>query len=602
LTVSDEQKHLSEEALKTLAFAFQKDEFGQFYPVDREALKVVIDDVTDEELPELMFNAAVQGNLPLMHALHEFRGQIPVVYECLDEGSETLNGQPFYSQREKVLGYCATSAELKELFTAIKAYGLKGLIEPGPTIPFIFQEADFSDATEASMASAFEGDLPFLDAGILKSPELALSLADEAMKSAAPSAYKPLLCWATEDMVSLFSDELLALRPIQNVEYEEQSLQLVSAGVRFSSLKLEPVGVFKAKDRPATEVKIDRISLGYDDSLSHLVSTLDHYMGDPRIRLGFADPKGRVLCETNTDFLLAFPAGASTKKNLQASQAFAQDYFPLQIISNQALRSCNDDFDLEIIQPGVNYPGIPNGRAACIKYATFIAHRLLEHFSDASPVREQMLDLLTSQQWADFIARADARYFKASHLCILRDVFSINNQGLRLELTLKDLSALHVANYQFAEGTRLFDDNTKVFEDMGENPGASSLLMDLTADSIKAFVGEYSHSTVLPEARKLHRQAQSMNLWSSVEKRPEGIRQALEQVVDLSVDDEDDLQGMAISVYLETQGIAACVREATTVEHWLGIAKCFSAEQVQPYLSVMPGKARGRVLENQMGL
>jgi hypothetical protein len=607
LTVSEERR-LSIEALKTLAFAFQKDEFGQFYPIDGEELKVVIDDLVDEDLPELMFNTAFQGNLPLLHALHEIRGPIPVVYERLEEGSETLNGKTFYSLRKNVLRYCSTSAELKELFTAIKAYGLKGLIEPGPTLPFIFQEADFSDATKASLGITFEGELPFLDAGLLKSPELALSLADEAMKSAVPQAYKPMLCWATEDMVSQFPDELFALRPIQNVEYKEKSLEAVSSGVSFSTLKVEPMAVFKEKGRPSTEVVIDRIALGYEEGLSVLARTLDHYMGDPGIRLGFADPQGRVLCETNTDFLLAFPVAASTKKNLQASQDFAQDYFPLQIIFHQALRSCSDSFNLEITQPGVNYPGIQNSRAACIKYATFFVNKLLEHFGEASPIREQMLDLLTRDQWIDFIARGDARYFNASTLCILRDVFSINSQGFRLALTLEDLSPLHEANYQFAEDTRLFDNSLEAFDYVNQHPGASSLILDLSIHNIQDFIDEHltsspsSVASPLSEARRLHRQAQSMNVWTGLQKKPEGIQQALEQLVNLGVSDPDDLQGMAISVYLEDQGIAACVKAATTPEQWLGIVKLFHADQVEPYLSIMPGKAKGRVLEDLLGL
>jgi len=69
---------------------------------------------------------------------------------------------------------------------------------------------------------------------------------------------------------------------------------------------------------------------------------------------GFADPQGRILCETTTDFLLSFQMAGVSESKMKAAQDFVKNYCPLDIMAIQAAEALPDlftpmDFNVDLV-------------------------------------------------------------------------------------------------------------------------------------------------------------------------------------------------------------------------------------------------------------
>ena len=599
MQLTSEEQLKSAQAKFALLKYFRKDLLGNAVEVDSARTAELVSEIHESDLAEFMFNLAVTGNVQVMHALQVLKGPITVeyVHKAGERRRHTINGKAFSPQRNGVLSHCTSVAELKAFFATIKAYGFKGLVEPDLTIPFLFTENDCSGVMNTVKEASFSGELPFLDAGRLKSPELAICLSDESFQSATPEAYMPILCWATEAMVKEFGDSLTPLSLLQRVNYDVHRPLAERAESDLYRCASMPAATFKKNAKPNDEAVVTEITLGLEESASHSewAGNLNRYMGNELTRRGFSSLDGRVLCEARVDFLLSFPAALCTEANLLESKRFVDGYFPFDILAIQTLKACSDSF---------GHP--PQSLAKYTESLTLshrnAFHRMFEDLGEKSPVRERMLDMFTREQWLGLAKNCEGFSLTVEALIALRDTLGLDNRGLVLSLVPGDLDALSSAGYRFVDDTQAYQDFNFMDSEPESGPTPTGVKLVLSGQAISFTLEDDSGDKILNEAVRLHGLVQSMNLWICKTPKPTSIKQALAAIVDLNITNPSHQQAMALYAFLVGQGIAACAKEATSPEEWVRLTEMFSDEEISPYLKVMPGKARGRALESQLGL
>lgn len=603
MILSQDEALASAQAQFFLKKIFMKDPMGKPLAVDRVEVERLINAVLEDSLPEFMFDAAVSGNVPLMHALREIRGPIKVDYECSEwQSRERLNGKSFKSNRQGVLSQCTSPVDLKALVSTIKDFDLKGLLEFTHGIPFIFQKNYFTDALKMVRETRFKGDLPFLEAGMLKTPELAICLNDESLRSATPGAYQVMLCWATEEMVRQFPESLAPMRPLQRVGFEKRQPAKDRTNADRFTLSSLPMAQFKLNATPTDQAVIQHIELGFKDgSQSALAGNLNHYMGGQLPGLGLSDEHGRVLCETRTKFLLSFPLANCNRENFKDSHQFVAEYFPLDIFGVQSmsefegmLKNRTDEPDSDVLKKQMVIPLVSTYEGT--------ARALFLKLQANCQGHDRLLDMMSKDQWIGLAKGADSTTFNAQTLIVLRDLFGLDNQGFELTLSPVDLDALHAANYRFVDRTSVFEVDSVMNRFVYAHPDSACISLYLSAVYISIHLEDDDAQKVLAEAIRLHRLTQSMNLWSCETPKPTSIKQALSAFVEMDIENPNDQYAMALYAYLVDQGIAACAKEAISSEEWVLLTKIFRPDDLVPYRSIMPGKARGRLLEHQLGL
>ena len=596
------------DAMLDLFKVFHVHNDGRHPVVNHKHAAKLIDTLSQAELEECLFLAATMGNVRLMNALWEQRGPIQVDY-VNEAGTkdEFLNGKPFISRRSQIFRNAPTSVELKQLFETIKTYGMKGLIEPGATLPFIFRKHDFVSSVLTARDVRFKGELPFLDAGVVNSPELALCLTAESVRSATPSAYQPMLCWATEAMVAEFASHLVPMRPVQRVAYRSVLQEASQWGGEFTGVVNATMAEFKAGPSKDGDGPISQLTMGVepDLELSILAGSLLHYMGNLASEFGFADPQGRVLCETRADFLMQFPTGACSEKNLTVSEDFVARYCPVDIICNQASTPVNDSMGATDLGGMLK----EHNRATM----ALPVYRIIDNFSlvfdllsHDSSIRELVLNMMTHERWKLLVQSCNSNDIDSDMLITIRDALGLDNQGMALQVPLSSLDALHAAGYRFSDETVVVFTQDDLYRHKKLNPGATAVdinlcygtVMNLLGDSL---LGDATESKVLAESIRLHRMCQAMNLWVSPLPKPKSLERALDEMSYRTLS-ADDTQGLVLSAYLFGQGIDACAKAASLATHWLTITQTFPPEEVMPYLPAMPALAKGKFLESEMGL
>lgn len=590
-------------AMLDLFKLFRVNSFDEPPVVDYDHTAKLIQSLSQEALEECLFMAATMGNVRLMNALWEQRGPIQVEYvQEAGANEELLNGRPFSSRRMQMLRNVTTSVELKILFDTIKDYGMKGLIESGATFPFIFRRHDLVSAVLLAREVRFKGELPFFDAGVVNSPELALSLTAESARSSTPNAYQPMLCWATEGMISEFGSNLVPMRPVQRVAYQGVLQPASKWGSAITGTIHASMAEFKAGCHKEGDGLILNMTLGVqpDERLSVQAGSLLHYMGSLGPAFGFADPQGRVLCETRADFLMQFPLGECRDQNLAVSEDFVTRYCPLDIICNQAGLSVDDSTGAKDL----------GGMLKEHKRATMALplFRILDNFSPVfdllsqqSSIRERALNMMTHDQWKLLARSGTDQEFLAATLITMRDVLGIDNQGMAMQIPLSLLNELHTAGYRFSDDTLVLSHKDDLYRHKKINPDATAVSFNLNYGTVLDFLGARPESELLSESIRLHRMCQSMNLWSSFTPKPKSLAHALDEMTYRTVE-AGDTAGLALSVYLVDQGIDACANAVTVPNQWLSITRIFSPEEVMPYLPAMPALAKGKFLESEMGL
>jgi hypothetical protein len=537
--------------------------------------------LSDLDLAETLLCTAITGRLPLLRALLLHRDLVPVVFSDLPDSPASTLSVRNYLEGSTNLRFITNSGDLKALFSSIHECGMKGLIEPGSTYPLLLRDIDTTIKRSRFMNDQFSGELPDLRADTLSQPELAIALHEDVTGSYAPDAYKPLLCWASKDMVRQFPEDLRVLTPFQTVN-NQFSMQDWKENYNAE----QPVNA-----------SLIKVGVNLTSRNSEFAESLFSVMAPDSARLGLPDSAGRVLCETTTDFLLSFPAVNHSAQNAVVAKAFVAEYCPFEIIALQADSVCVRDFGHE-----------PRGHVfekSLVNEFSRGTNELLEKLSRDNPLRDQVLNMMQKEQWLDLIKNFNSVSASVKTLLALRDTFGIDNTGLPVYLYRAAMVELINAGYRFADETKVFDDREDMAADRHQFSNRSSDVM-LEFDGMDwqlQYADQMTTRMLQDDFIKQYQQIMSTNLWPAAIPKPPDVKTALELLV--VHDNGNPLPRensiLALRAYLVTAGLEACIQEAAS-EHWDRLMNVFGKEAFQPYIKTLPHKARGLLLEDGMGL
>lgn len=557
-----------------------------------------IDALNKQDLAECMFAAATLGYVTVMDELWARRGPIAVVYEN-EDGAEVgrLNGRPFTPLRTKLLPFAPKAGRFRIIFDAIRKYGLKGLIEPGATYPFLFKEINLRTQVSLQASRRFGGELPFLHEDTLHRPELAVAMEAEGLRTGMNEAYQPMLCWATEDTILQHAAQLTPLRTMQKVVFHLPNVAPGSEGERFVT---KTVTEFKADPKLGDQVIILNIALGIesDDRHSSSASLLLGSMGSLELDHGFGDPQGRVLCETRADFLLGFDLAPASAENEEHANQFIKDAFPLGILANHIGKVCSEEFGHDVTR---------------FKHPTHFSRLLRKDYeptSDsfylmniyASRVSEKLVGMLRPDQWRSLFKYSQTNKMQARGLATFRDVHQMDNQGINISIDYEDVDELATLDYRFCDGTVVVQTAEEYDDFVKNNPDKTCLQVMVDHHKIMWSSQISGEQEIYDEVLRVHTMLRKMNIWTGNGAFPPSAAQALDDIIRSGGLDFKSIRAMGTVSHLVSLGVDACAQAASSAEHWSLIAKMFSAEQLQPYLSMMPREIRGMVLEGAMGL
>ena len=535
-----------------------------------------MDRLLDSDLADCILSATISGGESLVRSLVERRGHVPILVECTDPDSSfhKLNGESVDTHIAMFGQYLRTRKALKSLLAMIVEYDMKGLIEPGKSYPLLWQKLDKRHYFSRLESMRFYGDLPSLDNGVLSQPELAIALHEDASRVSTPEAYKPMLCWASADMVRQFSGDLAPLSAYQNVK-------------GYGSL-----AKWKEEAIPSDSLEVPMIEVGVrpTERCSPFANHLFYAMAPASARRGLDDLQGRVLCETTTEFLLGFSFSACVEDNLADANAFVEHYCPAEIMALQAAALGAREFGTT--QAIYRFPDDLKTSL------TFNFDLLFLALSEDQRVRE----LMTKEHWRQLLLKSTTIHSES--LVALYQVFGLDNTGKDLILYADDLQILIKGGYRFADGTKVFESEPAFHKhnhqsDLHVTPSvripqrlsfSSSLKADRTAQEIQE------------HALKNYLGIQKMNLWLSQDSRPADLADAIKMATRVEFGDVNKSKTMALHAYLLDAGVGACAQAASTPTQWMKLLDVFSGEELKPYLKVMPNKVRGRLLENGLGL
>jgi hypothetical protein len=561
----------------------------------------MIESMTTAHFNECMFSATMAGNFKLMNLLWWHRGPFALAYENKPGfDSQFLNGVEFMPSTMQHLLLCQSIQKIKQLFLTIKAFGFKGILEPGLTYPYLFRRAGFLAVEDEIFSCKFKGILPNLTANTLNEPDLAIQMTEESSRSAFPEGYQPILCWASEEMIAQYSTQLMPLRTLQRVTYRN----------RVSVSRAEPVqdlfdvsmAEFKAIAKPAIHMKIETITLGLNDSCTRdsQASLLAFYMAGAESRFGFADEDGWILCQTRTDFLMGFPAGPSNPDNLLACETFVADYLPLDIISNQIKSICKDQFGYDRENATQKIAKDVNSRELIHTYKGH-STTIIDVLQPKCGVVKKARDMMRLDQWQAMIKASATTNMDVEKLIAVRDVLGMSNEDLRFVLKPADIDVLHAANYRFSDKTKVLPPGKYAVKIMDDEPDETLIEFQVSEKSLRN-IENYDDEELIEEVVRLHALSQKMGLWTGVSTQPASVKVALDMIGELPINDADNRDSVAIMGWLSLQGVVACANAATQPSHWQRMLEIFGAENLTPYLAMLPRDIRGRVLEEGLGL
>lgn len=541
-----------------------------------------MDSLNNYDLADCVLRATVQGNELLVRMLIERRGPVPIDYQHQMGTSHSywLNGNPI-SKPDRCYGVAHEPAKLKSLLLMVKEFDMKGLLEPGPSYPLMLSDIDRNQDLRYFNTSRFCGELPVLNSGVLHAPDLVIALADEVQSAATPNAYKPMLCWATKEMVSEFAQYLAPLHSYQEV---------VGRG---------PMAQWKVNAGDPNGMEFTRISLGLmpSENTSNVATFLVNTMGPEAAVLGFDDLQGRVLCETSVDFLLQFPAGECTPENTSEAVRFVSNYCPMDIIATQAAEVCVREYGH--VDPEYRF----QTRLALHSERAF--NELFDLLGKECALRERALEMMTHEQWMGVIDKAKTQNPSTESLLVFRDTFGLDNTGVQINLDMRGLAILVSEGYRFANGTQFFD-QIKFYGDFIKDPRNAGCTTVFTAISdLVLFQKASSARDPQRFERIVHtcKELLGLNLWPVTgEGMPDSVAVALRESETFNFQEFESKKAMALYAFLLTAGIEACAESVKSPKHWMKLTEVFSADELKPYLKLMPSPARGRVLESGLGL
>jgi hypothetical protein len=535
----------------------------------------LMDKLDGFDLADCILQATIRGQERLVRTLMERRGPVPIVLSSDPRvpSCYNLNGESFgLSVDETVFAANAKSpAALKSLLAMIDEFGMKGLIEPGKSFPFLLKKVETNSFLMKNNVSRFDAMLPELAGGVLGQPELAIALNHESQHTSTPDAYQPMLCWASEDMVLQFPKNLAALVPYQHVDEN-------------------PISQWKASTGQPGNMDFNKIVVGVKPSsaCSKVIEYLHQTMTPRASRFGFSDDRGLILCETTADFLLQFPSEDCTSEDLQTAFDFTSNYCPIDIMAAQAINTCREVFGVVELRR----PTTPLFETMLVESFDF----LFEALKRGDALQLRVMDLMTKEQWSALYRKAN--YVGAHALLGLYQAFGIDNCGRANQYFAYEIAVLANGGFRFSSNTKVFIENNPFQKHLKTKSLDSepAMLLPISQSSFSSTKVTGDH------AKDMAINCMKANLWPAPGVMPMDVAAALKMASRVSFDVMSNPKVLALHAYLLNAGVEACAKAATSASQWMAVIGVFSTEELEPFRKEMPAKAKGKMLEFNLGL
>lgn len=559
--------------------------------LDIPKLKKLIESLPVSDLPGVLLCAIFRGDNLIAEMLWDERGPFPVdlkkrpMAEALRD-EYTLNGEPFSLAGVKIIGSlrsASTRPDLMRLFRNIRDMKITGLIGPSEQGRILFEANPIDEALAVARSVSFEGELPVFTQERVERPELLLELLDASRSSIAGTAYNPLLCWATLEMVNRYPDQLFRIESEQELKILESTRSTRLTFPEWSHLFAETDGKIPRND--------DFKLTSYSVHQPKLAQQLLNVMGSRAHQHGFIEREGLVLCHTTAKFLSEFEVAVIDSANAVKAQQFVEEYLPLD---------------------GVTHLAFPDGFGSLKKNGLHpISYRTGSGRPRYSDNRKEFMDLLadpelgncvrslmSQKQWRHL---ASQQTLVASSMLALHKALNFDNEGLAVRLDSRGLTVLHEAGFRFSKQSQVMTSKNQKSE--------INILPEETWVDLRLITVDLADAKFMVKRRVplnlAFEQMTSMGLWpTSTLPAPAHLRDALASCVKRKdVADKFDEISISLRSYVRTAGVEACAMEAKdSNKHWSFLLKIFGADELRPYTPQMPLNARGQVFGQDLGL
>lgn len=583
-------------------------------PFEDAEVRLTIHQLAKEELPRALARACVHGDLRIAKSIWAARGPFDVDFKK-DVFWTNINGTRVSLETEAnhIFTNATSSKDIQALMEWMPTVGLGFMIGSGSEHAVLFDSMQLENPVNTlSRAVSFDGVLPSLTQGVLSNPELVIALQDKARNSAFASGYENILCWVADDMLSGFGD---SLRPYEITHGlvvgrdEEEDLVTQKVGLREASETL--LGNLQSfylangeVQRSPGEYELLEISVKTspcEGSGTHVMDMCLGHLSSPLVQHGFWDKPGYTLCMTKPSFLAQFEQGPVEVENLQLSLAFADQYFPLDIIAHchdldRLSGSClREDIGLDL-----NFGYWRKGlRGADIE-------RFYCAFGDVSPVHERLREAVSKDLVEFVLQHQSSRNVTAEAMIALQQAFGIDNRGLGMAPNHHDLQKLCDAGFKFSSMTTVVQPNRKINGRLTNNQreGSKDTTLFLSIYGTRVEVERcHPSESDLKALDESYRNAIRLGIWPSDKQslRPKTVSGALTMLAALKKISSNN-HDQALLAYLEVAGVEECAKGAKAGEHWQILKDHFGDDAMRPLLGLASRAVRGKVLEDDLGM
>lgn len=560
--------------------------------LDIHKLKKLIESLPASDSPGVLLCAIFRGDNLIAEMLWDERGPFPVdlkkrpMAEALRD-EYTLNGEPFSLAGVKIIGSlrsASTRPDLMRVFRNIRDMKITGLIGPAEHERILFEANPIDEALAVARSVSFEGELPVFTQERVERPELLLELLDASRSSIAGTAYNPLLCWATPEMVKRYPGQLFRIESQHELKILESTRQSRFTFPEWAYLFAETEGKGLRND----EFKLT----SHSEHQPKLAQQLLNVMGSRAHQHGFIEREGLVLCHTTAKFLSEFEVAVIDSANAVKAQQFVEEYLPLDGVTHLAFPDGFGSLKKNGLHPISYRPGSGVRPRSSDNRKDF-----MDLIADPE-LGSHVLSLMSQKQWRHL---ASQQTLVASSMLALHKALNFDNEGLAVRLDSRGLTVLHEAGFRFSKQSQVMTSKNQKSE--------INILPEETWVDLRLITVDLADAKFMVKRRAplnlAFEQMTSMGLWpTSTLPAPAHLRDALASCVKRKdVADKFDEISISLRSYVRTAGVEACAMEAKdSNKHWSFLLQIFGVDELRPYTPQMPLNARGQVFGQDLGL
>jgi hypothetical protein len=487
------------------------------------------------------------------HYSHNFPLTVPM------DAQLSIDGQEVACKSES-MSNLTSLADLRYIFENTVSSGLGMLAGKGEGRRYDWMLSDSKLKPAIEMAQQYKNpcELPVVERGVIHNPELLHAFNNAQQHTHYPEMYGRMLAWVATAELPDYASDLIPLESVKTFGIGFEKPDIVMPLESFC------VDVFNGRvyvDRHAnrregiwtfTGINIGLAPITDLETLAQQAKTLCRYLLPSDQALGLNHKAGFTLCMVRTHWLDQFEAGHVNAERIEAAQAFAVNYYPVDLYLMLAKEVYNDK--------------VNNGEFIGLKNVPrYSAAPVFEYLNDpvvAKPLKE----IINAELWQLLFENTGAG-LGFEGLLAAREHFGFTLGMLTSKVTLSyDLIRdLHRAGYEMQTNP-------------GESPRVRVDIQNATDHSQAAYKAIID-----------------MGGWPN--QQPEFANAA--EAIKAAVRKHDQAIHIA---YLQSIGVKKAIEGAKTEVHWNFLRRIFDNSQITPHLDDVPEKYRADILSIDLGL